>query len=103
MKMTEAQLQQAVMDLAAIRGWEQLHLRPAQTAKGWRVPVQGSMGKGWPDLTLVRGSRIIFVELKGAKGTLTPDQLWVLDRLRLAAEVYVWKPEDWDTIVEVLG
>ena len=92
-----------VLDLASVRHWEALHLRPARTADGeWRVPVQGSMGAGWPDLTLVRGSRLVFVELKGDKGKLSPHQERVLGLLRQVAEVYVWKPSDWDTILEVL-
>jgi len=88
----------------AIRcGWEVLHLRAARTRKGWVVPVTGSLGKGWPDLILVRPPRIIAAELKAGRGKPTIEQLAVLGVLRQAGvEVYIWRPEDWPAIVQTL-
>ena len=83
-------------------GWESVHFRSARTAYGWRTPVQGSMGKGWPDLVLVRPPRIIFAECK-VTTKLRPEQQAVLDLLRdCGAEVYVWRPEDFDEVARLL-
>ena len=47
--------------------------------------------------------RVVFAELKSAKGRVTPDQQKWHDRLREAgAEVHVWKPANWDDLTEVL-
>jgi hypothetical protein len=92
---TERQLQQAVIEMARMLGWMVAHFRPAQTAKGWRTAVEGD-GAGFPDLTLVRGPRLLFVELKRAGGSTAPaQQKWLHALQQTAAEVHVWKPADW--------
>ena len=102
MKETEAEFQRWVTELAEVLGWSHVHFRPAMTSKGYRTPVSGPLGKGWPDLVLVR-ERVIFAELKSDKGKLSPEQDWVLGELRRAgAEVYVWRPRDRDEIGAVL-
>jgi hypothetical protein len=99
----EVDFQRQVTDLAELLGYSWSHFRPAQTARGWRTPVSGPMGKGWPDLTLAREGRLIFAELKSDAGKASDAQLAVLDTLREAgAECYVWHPRDFDRIVEVL-
>jgi len=99
----EADWQEQVTDLARLHGWLYVHHRPARTEKGWRTPVQGPLGKGWPDLVLVR-ERVLFVELKRDGGGLRPEQVLVIDALRAAgADVRVWRPRDWDEVVETLG
>jgi hypothetical protein len=100
----ERDLQAQIIELAEEwLGWEVVHFRQARTVKGWRTPVTGKLGKGWPDLILVRGPRIIAAELKSSKGKVTDEQSHVLAVLGLAGvETYVWRPSDWDTIVEVL-
>ena len=100
--MTESEFARQVDDLARILGWEWAHFRPAQTARGWRTPVEGPLGKGWPDRTFVRGSRLVFAELKADKGTVTPDQARVLDVLSHVGETYLWHPADIERIAEVL-
>jgi hypothetical protein len=93
-----------VTDLATLKGWDWMHIRPAMKQAGWRTPIAGTIGKGWPDLVLVRGRRILFVELKGDGGQLTDDQRRVLDVLRSATDdVDVWRPADWLRIVEALA
>jgi hypothetical protein len=93
--MTEAQLQQAVIECAHLLGYRVAHFRPARTAKGWRTPVEAD-GAGWPDLVLVRGPRLLFVELKSSRGSLAPAQVEWKQALEWAGEtVYVWRPEDW--------
>jgi hypothetical protein len=85
-------------------GWESVHFRPARTQYGWRTPVQGSMGTGWPDLLLVRGRRLVAAELKADGKKLELEQRRVLDLLDTVREVetYEWRPADWDAIINRL-
>jgi hypothetical protein len=98
----EADLQAAVMDIARLFGWRSCHFRPAQTAKGWRTPIEGD--KGFPDCVLARDDRLVFAELKSATGKLTPDQVEWIDRLAhvRSTEMYVFRPTDLDDIARVL-
>lgn len=98
---SEASWQSTVTDLAAVHGWRVFHARPARTARGWATPVAYD-GAGFPDLVMVR-DRVVFAELKSARGKLTADQQAWLDALaRSGAEVYIWRPEDFDEVREVL-
>ena len=102
MSLTERQWQRQVLDAARYCGWLRAHFRPAQTARGWRTPVEGD-GAGFPDLVLVRGHRLLFVELKSDRGRVSPAQQAWLDALRRASvEVHVWRPSDWARVEEVL-
>ena len=98
----ERDFQQQVTDLAEICGWSWAHFRPARTLHGWTTPVSGPLGKGWPDLVLLRRERIVFAELKRDKGKVDAHQAWVLELLGAAAEAYVWRPSDLTAIAEVL-
>ena len=100
--LTEAHFMDQVTDLAALFGWDWAHFRPAQTLRGWRTPVSGPLGKGFPDLVLVRGSRLLFAELKRDGAKLTFDQARIHALLLPAADCYVWRPQDWDFIETVL-
>ena len=57
--------------------------------------------KGFPDLVMVRGVRLLFVELKSEKGQLTSEQhewmdaLWEVWAKNPTLETYVWRPADW--------
>ena len=99
---TEADFQKQVTDLAELLHWQWAHFRPAETSKGWRTPVSGPLGKGFPDLVLVKGPRLIFAELKRDGGKVTADQLDVLAVFADAAETYVWRPADFDEIQSAL-
>jgi len=108
---SETELKDAIIDAAHTFGWKVVHFRAAQTAKGWRTPVQGD-GKGWVDLTLVHTSGwIIFAELKDRKGKLTPEQnQWgailsmVAQHLEAGRVKYaVWRPSDWNEIIQTLS
>jgi hypothetical protein len=102
---TERQFMEQVLQLAAIFGWEAVHFRPAETRHGWRTPVQGSMGKGWPDLVLVRDDRLIAAELKRDGAKATPEQERVLRLLGATGhvETYLWHPAAWDAITAILA
>lgn len=99
---SEADFQRQVTDLATVLGYVWCHFRPALTSKGYRTPVSGPLGKGWPDLVLVRGERIIFAELKRDGAKTTPEQDDVLRTLAKAGEAYVWRPADFEVIARLL-
>ena len=102
---TEALFMGRVTDYATLRGWEWMHIQPGLTERGrYRTPVSGPLGSGWPDLIMVRGSDLLAVELKAEKGKLTVLQRRVLNTLEQAlVEVQVWRPSDWDRIIERLA
>ncbi len=107
-QISERDLQNAIVDAAHLYGYKVFHTRPALSAKGWRTPVQYD-GKGFVDLVLVGPDRIIFAEIKAAKGKLSREQEHWLDGLAKVAlvtdhvRVCVWTPADWpDRVLEVL-
>jgi VRR-NUC domain len=104
---TEADLQRAVIETAHALGWLVAHFRPAQTARGWRTPVEAE-GAGFPDLVLVRRARLIFAELKGERGRLSePQRGWLTELLQVCLAidgrlggpgpvlVQLWTPTEW--------
>lgn len=92
--MTERELQNAVGEMARTFGWRAAHFRPARTADGWRTAV-GFDGKGFPDLVLAR-ERLLFVELKAARGRLGPEQVAWREALEHAGcEYHLWTPVEW--------
>jgi len=108
-----------VLELSALLGWDAAHFRPALTTRGWRTPVQGSLGKGFPDLVLLRARdrRLILAELKSDIGKVSADQAAVLAAFevmagewkaaflpepRIRIDVAVWRPRDFDAIAELL-
>jgi len=97
-KVTGTELQRMVMELGGMLGYASVHFRAAQTGRGWRVPVEGPLGKGWPDLVLVNPMRrrTIAAEIKReVDDQLTPDQEYVHSVLRGAGwSVFVWRPSD---------
>ncbi len=99
---TEAQFLKQVIQLAKLRGWLVHHQRPAMTRKGWRSAIQGDAG--FPDLVLVRGDALLFVELKRDAGPLlTAEQVaWQYALLRAGATAWVWRPRQWAEIEKVL-
>jgi hypothetical protein len=99
--MTEDDFLRTVIDLARLTGWKVFHARAAMTGKGWRTPVQGD-GAGFPDLVLVR-ERVLFAELKSAKGKLSDaQQAWRDIILAAGGEHYIWRPSEWDWVTEIL-
>lgn len=82
--MKEVEFQKTVEQLAQSLGWKFYH---APYEVGPRV-------RGFPDLVLVR-DRILFRELKSARGRLTIEQKAWLEALRkVGADVDVWRPSD---------
>lgn len=102
--LTEAQFQSQVTDLASRLGWHWLHIERMGNDQGrWRTPTSGPLGKGFPDLLMVRKSTILFAELKAQGKYPTEIQRTTLQVLGLATpHCYVWRPSDFTQIVEVL-
>jgi hypothetical protein len=94
-KLSESDLQKAVIEMAQRHHWKVMHPLPGRTARGtgWATTTQGN-GKGFPDLTLVR-ERIVFVELKAEGKYLAAEQKeWRDAILAAGGEWYCWKPKD---------
>ena len=91
-RISEADWQAHVIELAETLGWSHYHTYDSRRST-----------EGFPDLVLVR-ERVVFAELKREDGKLTSDQVaWVNDLLRANAEVYVWRPSDRDQVAQVLS
>jgi hypothetical protein len=89
---TERDFQRQVLDFARILGWTAYHPMLSKWSE-----------RGWPDLSMVRGPRLLFAELKRENGKTSPHQDKWLGLLReTGAEVYLWRPSDIDTIAAVL-
>ena len=108
---TEAEFQQAVIDLAMMTGWLIVHFPDSRRLLGH---------KGSPDLYMVRDGYLIFAELKTAKGKMSQVQWdwgWAIDAVARRAGIgydksihgftlpvryFVWRPSDWDDISAIL-
>ena len=92
---SEAEFTSQVVRLFSLYGWKVCHIRPAKTARGWRTAYEGHAGL--PDIIAARGGVIIMAELKVGKNKPTADQVQWLK----ASGSPVWRPEDWDSILEI--
>ena len=94
LELTEAQFQRRVVDFARVLGWGVYHTFDSRKSE-----------PGFPDLVAVHPAqrRILYVELKSARGRLSLAQRQWLDKLaRAGAETAMWRPADWDEAVAVL-
>ena len=101
---SEKQFQDAVVDFARINGWDRIFHAP-RGGTGGRVHANYPESSGFPDLVMVRGHRLVMIELKARKGRLSEKQKGWLDALRVvpAVEVHVFRPDDWLDIQSLLG
>lgn len=90
--LTEKQFMQQVIDLLKLRNWFYYHTHDSRRS----VP-------GFPDIIALKGARMLVIELKSEKGQLT----WAQKRWFAAflvacpkAKVRIWRPSDWDEILE---
>ena len=92
-QMTEADHLEQVKAVAVTCGWRLYHTFDSRRSAA-----------GFPDLVLVKPPRVVFAELKREKGKITVAQhMWFHDLDECpGVEVYIWRPSDWDEIVEVL-
>jgi len=89
----EKDFQQTLMKYAQLAGWTVYHTYDSRRSEA-----------GYPDLTMVRGTRLIFAELKSHKGKLRKEQEEWIQRLSdvPSIEVYIWRPLDWPEIEKTL-
>jgi hypothetical protein len=90
---TEKAFQEAVRRLALAQDWLYYHVLDSRKSP-----------PGYPDITLVRGERALFCELKMPGKQPTPAQQMWLDALAQVQTVsaHLWRPEDWLQIEERL-
>jgi hypothetical protein len=90
---SEKQLQSAVVQWARLNGWLVFHPFDSRRSQA-----------GFPDLTLVRGERLMFAELKATDGRVTgAQQEWLAALAAAGCEVHVWRPGDWGQIERTLA
>jgi hypothetical protein len=95
---TEGQFQAWVVAQARAAGWR-VHVTLKRLRKASLVA-----DPDWPDLEMVKGGRFIFAELKSAVGKPSAGQVQVLLMLNQTKnEVFLWAPQDWRDVMEVLN
>lgn len=100
--MKEKDFAQQIEYFLELGGWRWCHYEPAVRQSGtWATPLRGD--KGLPDYIAVRGTRLLFIEIKGTGGRLSVDQRkWIADLLVAGIETYVWYPDNLENATEVL-
>ena len=105
MTATELQCEATIIAAAKLAGWRVHGERTVQTSKGVHLTaIKGD--RGFPDLVLVKGPTLLFVELKRDKtGKIGPGQQeWVdaLDAVPGVRAMFVWVPSDQDRFIKAL-
>lgn len=91
-ELSEREWQKQVVQLATTLGWAAYHVMDSRRSS-----------HGWPDLALVR-DRVIYAELKTAKGKLSVHQTrWLALLTQAGAECYLWRPSDLEEVGAVLS
>lgn len=91
-KLSEKQFMAQVVRYARLMGWRCFHAFDSRRSE-----------PGLPDLLLLRRPRLLFVELKSQRGTLTDAQYATLIELRACGqETHFWRPDDWPKIERIL-
>lgn len=102
---SEAAFQQKIVNLARFNGWRVYH--PPDNRPSGRTGRVQDVVAGFPDLTLVRGTVLVFAELKAKAGRISPAQQEWLDALaETGTPTYLWKAgneDDWRQIQQVLS
>ncbi len=90
---TEAQLQRQIIEAAGYLGYRAFHPR-----------VMVGSAAGFPDLTLAKPGRLIFVEVKGPRGRVSHAQQEWIDLLATVPGVaaMIVFPDDWEAMERVL-
>ena len=93
LQQTEREFEAAVVELAKLNGWKVFHPFDSRRSE-----------PGWPDLTLVRGQRLVVAELKSERGKLSAAQTdWTHALLFAGVDIRVWRPRDWPEIERTLA
>jgi hypothetical protein len=87
------------------RAWHDVSTNAPRNCQACKAPLHLPRNEpGFPDLVLVRGDTLWFVELKADRGKLTDAQRGWLEALGEVRHVRVgvWRPEDLETITEIM-
>ena len=91
-KLTEKQFMAQVIQLAKLRRWMVYHTFDSRRST-----------EGFPDLVLLRDSRLIVAELKVGNNEPTTAQKWWLAAFKDAnVAAHIWRETDWKLIEEIL-
>lgn len=102
--MTERELQRTIIKYAREHGWRTAHfgnsVKIVRRKDGYKtIPDRDAVG--FPDLVMLRETRIIFAELKGKGGRLTDEQMAWMQALNKvenpSLEIHIWRPVDWES------
>ena len=92
-KIRESEFQSQVMQFASLTGWLVYHTHDSRRSVA-----------GFPDLVLIRRERVVVAELKVGKRKTTPaQQIWLRAFADAGVAAYVWRPEHFEQIREVLS
>lgn len=91
--MTERQLQDRIIEAATRGGWRHYHTHDSRRSD-----------PGWPDIVLVRGRRMLVLELKRRTGRVSVHQRGWIDALQQVdtLDVRVVRPDDLDDLRDEL-
>jgi hypothetical protein len=106
---SEAAWQKQVVAGAEALGWHVFHdsatnaPRKCKSCGAWSSVKRNV--RGFPDLLLLRGPRLIVAELKDEYGTVSDEQQAWLDWFRAipGVEVFTWRPRDSDSVTRTLA
>ena len=86
---SEKELQTAILEALGYMGWRVFHVYDSRRSN-----------PGFPDVLAIKGSRIVFVELKSEKGKIRPEQVeWLDDLVETHSEVYLVRPSSQDAFM----
>ena len=94
LQISERDFQAQVLALARLCQWRCYHTFDSRRSE-----------RGFPDLVLVRRSRVLFIELKSERGRPTSaQQAWLADLEGTGkVDVRLWRPSDWNEIEATLS
>ena len=89
----EAEYQEQIIQLAEACGWLVWHDQDSRRNRA-----------GLPDLLMVRGPVLLFIEVKTEKGKVSPEQEAFIGRLKQVkyVDADVVRPHQWEQIAQVL-
>lgn len=94
---SERQFQSFVIARALNNGWTYYHAPDNKPDKNGRI--QSGIVKGFPDLVLLKGSKLVFAELKTETGRVSPEQKeWLAKLSATGCETYIWRPSQWKEV-----
>jgi ribosomal protein L37E len=90
---SEKSYQAQIVELAEKCGWWTYHVHDSRRSSA-----------GFPDLMIVRGANLHFVEVKAEKGRVQPEQQWMIDALGKVERVRarIVRPSDWPAVEAML-